>query len=93
MVRRSAPSGVDASQNSVEACEDEHFLEASSLGGLLARMPDGFRIDGVIGAAVVLPGRTRLLVFSVSAVKPHEVLRNLGLSITSRSLRPLPPRM
>jgi hypothetical protein len=25
------------------------FLEASSLGGLLARMPNGFRIDRVIG--------------------------------------------
>jgi hypothetical protein len=30
------------------------FLEARSLGGLLARMLNGFRIDGVIGAMVVV---------------------------------------
>jgi hypothetical protein len=30
------------------------FLEAGSLGGLLARMPNGFRIDRVIGAMVVI---------------------------------------
>jgi hypothetical protein len=30
------------------------FLEARSLGGLLAGMPNGFGIDGVIGAMVVV---------------------------------------
>ena len=30
------------------------FLDASLLGGLLARMPNGFRIDRVIGAMVVV---------------------------------------
>jgi hypothetical protein len=30
------------------------FLDARVLGGLLARLPNGFRIDGVIGTMVVV---------------------------------------
>jgi hypothetical protein len=51
------------------------FLNASSLGGLLARMPNGFRISGDRRNGRGCPERARLLVFGVSGANAHEVLQ------------------
>ncbi len=64
------------------------FLEAGALGGLLASLPNGFGIDGVIGAMVVMARKEQTLGFGCKRCQgSRSSCSNLGLSITSRSLR------
>jgi hypothetical protein len=57
MVRRSAPSSRDASQNSDEACEGEHLPGCQLAGRLAGTYAKRFRIDRMIGAMVVVAWR------------------------------------
>src|SRR6516162_2179616 len=68
------------------------FLEAGALRGFLTCVPNGFRIDGPILAVVAgkQPGAGFAM---VETPKGAECRESLGLSMTSRSLRHLPPRM
>jgi hypothetical protein len=44
------------------------FLDVRSLGGVMTRMPNGFRIDGLITTVAVVAGKEPLAGFSPQAV-------------------------
>ena len=68
------------------------FLETGALGGFMTCVPNGFRIDGPVFAIVAgeQPGAGFAMVEPPVGAR---AVSSLGLSMTSRSLRPLPPRM
>ena len=43
------------------------FLDVGSLGGVMTRMPNGFRIDGLITAGAVVAGKEPVAGFSPQA--------------------------
>ena len=43
------------------------FLDVRSLGGVMTRMPNGFRIDGLITAVAVVAGKEPFAGFSPKA--------------------------
>jgi len=70
------------------------FLDVRSLGGVMTRMPNGFRIDGLITAVAVVAGKSHLLGFRRRRRQcARSSSSSTGLSMTSRSLRSLPPWM
>jgi hypothetical protein len=44
------------------------FLEVRSLGGVMTRMPNGFRVDGLITAVAAVAGKEPFAGFSPQAV-------------------------
>ena len=94
MVRRSAPaSSRCVAKQCLSVCGCTCFLQARSLGGFLASVPDHFGGNRLYHryASGCLETAMRLA-FALIRASAHAVLSSsFGLSMTSRSLRPLPP--
>ena len=93
-------NGAEIGAGFIEVCREtmaqrmgvDAFLETGALGGFMTCVPNGFRIDGPVFAIVAgeQPGAGFAMVEPPVGAR---AVSSLGLSMTSRSLRPLPPRM